>query len=560
MHYTLRTADPVAAQELARATGLAPMVCQVLLHRGFSASEQVEAYANPKLAGLTPPSTMADRQLAADRIASAIRRRERIAVFGDYDVDGTTSAAILSDTLTALGGDVLAFVANRFSGGYGFSVEALTRASQAGPGLIITCDCGSSDHERIATAQVRGIDVIVVDHHLVPQEPLPALAFLNPHRPDCGFPYKGMASAGLVFSLAAAVRTALGAKLELRDWLDLVALGTIADVAPLDGDNRALVRAGLMRIAQGQARPGIAALCELAGPRAGNMGAIDLSFRVTPRLNAAGRMGDPTLTLELLRARTLEEARELASRIDGINTERKATERAVTAAAIEQVRSVYGQRLPAVIVAAGEGWHRGVVGITAARMAETFGVSAIAIAFDGDVGHGSGRARDGYPLFDAIERQRSLLLAFGGHQAASGLSLNRAQLDEFRAAMTNSEPERADLGGKSAVAVDVVLDGNAMGVPTASQLWALEPVGEKNPEPIVLLAAAVVDRVRPVGEGHLKMNLRVGRQSVSAFGYELASRSPAVGDRIDALGTLRPDHWSGGDRVELRLMDFEPAQ
>lgn len=561
MRYTLRTADPVAARELARATGLAPMVCQLLLHRGLTSSEQLTGYANPKLAGLTPPTAMVDRQLAADRIASAIRRRERIAVFGDYDVDGTTSAAVLSDSLAALGADVVAFVANRFSGGYGFSAEALARVSEAGPALIITCDCGSSDHERIATAQARGVDVVVVDHHLVPPEPLPALAFLNPHRPDCGFPYKGMASAGLVFSLAAAVRNALGARLELRDWLDLVALGTIADVAPLDGDNRALVRAGLMRIAQGQARPGIAALCELAGPRAGNMGAIDLSFRVTPRLNAAGRMGDPSLTLDLLRARTLEEARELATRVDGINNERKATERVVTTAAIEQVRAVYGGRLPAVIVAAGDGWHRGVVGITAARMADTFGVSAIAIAFDGDIGHGSGRARDGYPLFDAIERQRSLLLAFGGHQAASGLSLNRARLDEFRAAMTDSTSRQADVGaGESAVSVDVVLDGNAMAVPAASELWALEPVGEGNPEPIVLLSGAVVDRVRAVGDGHLKLSLRVGRQSVSAFGYELAARAPAAGARIDALGTLRPDHWSGGDRVELRLIDFEPAQ
>jgi len=560
MRYTLRTADPVAAQELARATGLAPMVCQVLLHRGLTSSKELTGYANPKLAGLTPPSRMVDRQLAADRIASAIRRRERIAVFGDYDVDGTTSAAILSDTLSALGADVVAFVANRFSGGYGFSEEALARVSDAAPALIITCDCGSSDHERIATAQARGVDVIVVDHHLVPQEHLPALAFLNPHRPDCGFPYKGMASAGLVFSLAAAVRAALGAQLELRDWLDLVALGTIADVAPLDGDNRALVRAGLMRIAQGQARPGIAALCELAGPRAGNMGAIDLSFRVTPRLNAAGRMGDPRLTLDLLRARTLEEARELATRVDGINNERKATERIVTAAAIEQVRAVYGERIPAVIVAAGEGWHRGVVGITAARLADTFGVSAIAIAFDGDIGHGSGRARDGYPLFDAIERQRSRLLAFGGHQAASGLSLSRAQFDEFRAAMTESAPRPAGVGGNSVVAVDAVLDGNAMAVPSATELWALEPVGEKNPEPIALLSGAVVDRVRPVGEGHVKLTLRVGRQSVSAFGYELAARAPAAGDRIDALGMLRPDHWSGGDRVELRLIDFESAQ
>lgn len=558
MKYTLRAADPDAARELGRATNVAPMVAQVLLQRGVNVAADATAFLQPKLASLTPPDAMVDRALGADRLASAIRRGERIAIFGDYDVDGTTSAAILSGTLEALGGEVTAFVANRFEGGYGFNDQALTRVLQARPKVIVTCDCGSSDHERIAKARAAGIDVIVVDHHLVPEEPLPALAFLNPHRPECGFPYKGLASAGLVFSLSAAVRGILGAKLDLRAWLDLVALGTIADVAPLDGDNRALVRAGLMRIAEGESRPGVKSLCELAGPKGGRMGAIDVAFRLTPRLNAAGRMGDPALTLELLRARDSETARELALRIDAINEQRKVTERAVTAAATEQVRNIYGDRVPPVIVAAGDGWHRGVVGITAARLAETFGVSAIAIAFEGDVGHGSGRAFEGFRLYDAIEPLRPMLRAFGGHQVASGLSIDRDQLDGFRAALGHVGDPNAH-GSAQAVGhvVDVVIDGNSMRVPAASDLWLLEPLGERNPEPTVMLKGAVVDRVRPVGDGHLKLSLRLGRQSVSAFGFELASRAPTVGQCIDAIGTLRPDHWTGQDSVELRLVDFD---
>lgn len=556
MKYTLRAADPDAARELGRAAQIAPMVAQVLLQRGIDRPDRALAFAQPKLASLSSPEAMADRALAADRLASAIRRGERIAVFGDYDVDGTTSTAILSDTLQALGADVTAFVANRFEGGYGFNDQALTRVLGAKPQVIVTCDCGSSDHEQIARARAAGVDVIVVDHHLVPAEPLPALAFLNPHRPECGFAYKGMASAGLVFSLAAAVRGVLGKTLDLRPWLDLVALGTIADVAPLDGDNRALVRAGLLRIAEGQARPGVAALLQVAGRQAGRMGAIDVAFRLTPRLNAAGRMGDPALTLELLRATDATRAKDLATQIDLINEQRKAVEREVTATAIEQVRTHYGAQLPSVIVAAGEAWHRGVVGITAARLSETFGVSAIAIAFEGDVGHGSARARDGFALYDAIERCRPLLRAFGGHQAASGLSLHRDNLAAFRDALAQ-QPASTESAQEPESWIDVAIDGNAMTIPTASELWALEPLGERNPEPRVLLAQAVVERARMVGEGHLKLTLRVGRQVLSAFGYELGSRLPTPGQRINAIGMLRPDHWAGENQVELRMTDLE---
>lgn len=561
MKYRLCAADPDAARELGRAVHVAPMVAQVLLQRGRGAVAQASAFLEPKLATLSAPDGMLDRALGADRLAFAIRRGERIAIFGDYDVDGTTSAAILSGTLEALGGDVAAFVANRFEGGYGFNEQALARVMEVRPSVIVTCDCGSSDHERIAKARDMGVDVIVVDHHLVPETPLPAFAFLNPHRPECAFPYKGMASAGLVFSLSAAVRGALGSKLDLREWLDLVALGTIADVAPLDGDNRALVRAGLLRIASGDARAGVKALCEVAGTKGGRLGAVDVAFRLTPRLNAAGRMGDPALTLQLLRARDPEVARALALRIDAINEQRKLTERAVTAAAIEQVRSVYGERLPSVVVVAGDGWHRGVVGITAARLTETFGVSAIVIAYEGDLGHGSGRALGGFPLYDAIEPLRPMLRAFGGHQVALGLSIERDQLASFRAALTEAGARMTSASERELVhQVDVVIDGNAMPLPSASDLWLLEPVGEGNPEPTVLLKNALVERVRAVGEGHLKLTLRMARQSVSAFGFGLAARAPSVGQSVDAVGMLRPDTWAGQDLVELRLLDFEVRQ
>ncbi|MCA9618977.1 MAG: DHH family phosphoesterase, partial [Myxococcales bacterium] len=236
---------------LAERVGLTITVADVLHRRGATEGEILERWLDPKLSHLTPPDAMADLDAGASRITRAIRNRERICVFGDYDCDGITSAAILSEVIATLGGDVTALVANRFAGGYGLSEMALDRVRATGASLLVTCDCGSSDHARLAAARKAGIDAVVIDHHLVPDEPLPAVAFLNPHRPDCGFPYKGLASCGLALFVAAALRRQLDPKLDIRRWLDLVAVGTIADVAPLDGDNRALVRAGLRVIAQG---------------------------------------------------------------------------------------------------------------------------------------------------------------------------------------------------------------------------------------------------------------------------------------------------------------------
>ncbi|MDH5491558.1 MAG: DHH family phosphoesterase, partial [Myxococcales bacterium] len=276
-----RRADPEAARVLGAACGVGAAAAQILIDRDLGDPPEAIEFLEARLSGLTDPSSMLDRDAAAERIAAGIRREERIVVFGDYDVDGTTSAVILADGIEALGGRVEILCANRFEGGYGLSGPGLARCLELRPALLITCDCGSSDHERIAQANARGVDVVVVDHHLVPDEPLPALAFINPHRPECAFAYKGMSSAGLAFSLVAALRRRLGARLEMRRYLDLVALGTVADVAPLDGDNRRLVRAGLQRLSSGASRPGVQALLELAriGARA-PIGGQDIAFRL----------------------------------------------------------------------------------------------------------------------------------------------------------------------------------------------------------------------------------------------------------------------------------------
>jgi single-stranded-DNA-specific exonuclease len=558
MHFAIRTPDLSRATELGRALGLAPATAQVLLNRGFDQELSARAYLTPRLSELTHPETMADRELAADRLANAVRAGERIAVFGDYDVDGTTSAAILTGILEQLGGRVTVSLASRFEGGYGFSDVALDRVLAQRPAVIVTCDCGSSDHPRIARARGLGIDVIVVDHHLVPSEALPALAFLNPHRPDCAFGYKGLCSAGLALTLGAAVRAKLGVELDLRAFLDLVALGTIADVAPLDGDNRRLVRAGLALIASPGARPGVQALRELAKLQPGTaVSAIEVAFRMTPRLNAPGRLGDSELSLALLRARTIEEARGIGARIEQLNEQRKAIEAEVTAAAIAQVRERYGDEPATGVVAAGEGWHRGVLGISAARLVDRFNVPAVVIGLEGGIGHGSCRAPDGFRLFDAVSLCAAELERFGGHQAASGLTLRTERLAAFRTAL--EEATRLEVGRHApAIAVDVEIGEGAFGLPPVADLARLEPLGEGNEEPVFLLSRAEVTESRTVGDNHLKLGLRTSTGArLSAFGRELSPRRPAPGSLVRAVGNLRADTWGGARGIELRLLDFE---
>ena len=559
--FSVHNPEPDRAKELGRASAISTTLAHVLVERGIDSSDAAKNFLEPRLADLTRPDRMLGRDVAADRVARAIQAKERVVVFGDYDVDGTTSAAIIADVIEALGGNVTAMLASRFDGGYGFSDAGLSRALSFAPSLIITCDCGSSDHARIESAVKQGVDVIVVDHHLVPEAPLPALAFLNPHQPACGFAYKNLTSAGLAFFLGAAIRAKLGATLDMRAWLDLVALGTVADVAPLDGDNRRLVRAGLAALSSPNARPGIRALCELAKLKPGvPLSAQDIGFRLGPRLNAAGRLGDPTITLELLRSRDMAHARGLAAAIEAKNTERKLVEKNITDVAIAQIRALYGEAPKHGIVADGQGWNRGVVGISAARLVDHFHVPAVTIAVEDGVGHASCRAPEGFRLHDALSSCGDLFIVFGGHQAAAGFSIREEHIASFKERFAAaSESGLHAVNREREKRVDIVIDGVEFPFPKAAELLLLEPMGAGNPEPVFGLENVVVDRASIVGDGHLKLEVRVGNGRLSAFGYGLGAKRPKAGSRVHIAGSLQPDNWRGGDNIEMRLRDIFEA-
>ena len=532
------------------------------MHRGYGEVGAARGFLDARLSGLTPPDAMAGRAEAAARLADAARRAERVVVFGDYDVDGTTSAAILADVLEALGAEVAALVANRFDGGYGLSDAALDRCLEAGPAVLVTCDCGSSDHERIARAKARGVDVVVIDHHLVPSAPLPADAFLNPHRPECGFPYKGLASAGLALSIAAAVRAELGSRLDVRGWLDLVALGTVADVAPLDGDNRRLVRAGLRALASARARPGVAALRSLARLRPGApIGGRTIAFKLAPRLNAPGRLGEASVTLELLRARDPARARTLAREVERLNDRRKVLSREATDAAMAQVEAVYGAEPAGGVVVGAEGWHPGVVGIVAARLADRFRVPVAVLALDGRAGQGSVRGDGLTDVHACLARCAESLELFGGHRAAAGMSIRPGRFEAFRdgfaeavaASRAARRAERVDQPSPRVPVVDATL-GETLALPSLEDLQLLEPLGEANPAPLFALAAQV-HAARAVGAdgSHLKLELDVGGRRVGAFAPGQGGRADALRGAIWAVGELYPDDYRGGDALELSV-------
>ncbi|HTV22997.1 MAG TPA: DHH family phosphoesterase, partial [Polyangiaceae bacterium] len=365
---------------------------------------------------------MADRDLVAQRLARAVRKGELVAVFGDYDCDGITSCAIMTEVLRSLGGRAVPLVASRFDGGYGVSTAAVERILATRASVLVTCDCGSSDHASLRVLASKGIDVVVIDHHLVPDEPLPAIGFLNPHRQDCGFGYKGLASCGLALSVAAALRKTLGVDLDIRYWLDLVAVGTVADVAPLDGDNRALVRAGLDAILKAR-RPGMQALLEVAKiTRDSPLTGRDVAFRIAPHINAPGRLGSADIALDLLLARDLGSARALAATLEQISDRRRTLSEEMFVEACAEIER-QGYEREAAIVVGRAGWNPGIVGIVAGRLVDRFQRPVVVIGFDAGVGRGSVRGPVGARLHDALSDASDVLVRFGGHQAAAGLEV-----------------------------------------------------------------------------------------------------------------------------------------
>ncbi|MBM4375410.1 MAG: single-stranded-DNA-specific exonuclease RecJ [Deltaproteobacteria bacterium] len=540
-----------ASLALAGELGGTVTVASWLHRRGFTAGEPLSRWLDPRLANLTTPDAMADLPAAVERLAFAIGRKEPIAIFGDYDCDGITSAAILTEVVRALGGTVTPLVASRFEGGYGFSSEALEKVRATGATLLVTCDCGSSDHERLESARRLGIDALVIDHHLVPEEALPVRAFLNPHRPECGFPEKGLASCGLALVVASALRRRLGSTLDVRAWLDLVAVGTIADVAPLVGDNRALVRRGLEVLSQG-ARVGLAALAmNGAGGRSRAWSSEDVSFQIAPRLNASGRLTDPRISLDVLLERDATRAWELAGELEELQRRRREIQKVMCDEAERDIASQGYVDDPALVLARAS-WHPGIVGIVAGRVASRHRKPTVVFALEGQRGKGSVRGPAGFRLHDALVACRGELERFGGHQAAAGVEVRVDRLERFRAAWNDACAAQLEANPPApAPGPDVRLDERDELARVLRDLERLEPCGHQNPAPLLYIPAVEVLSARDL-KGHLKLELRVRGERLSGFAPERGSDGAGlVGRSMAIAGRLKRDHFRGGPLPEV---------
>lgn len=574
--FPVQVIDGDAVAALARALELSPITARCLMGRGITGKDQARGFLAPRLGALRPPRKLAGLEAAVARIAAAITDGQVIACFGDYDCDGVTSTALWGRALSAMGArEPILRVASR-ERGYGFTVADAEALADAGAGLIITCDVGTSDVAAIAAARARGIAVVVIDHHTVPAgDPAlhPALALINPHRADSGFPFRHMASVGLSFYVAAAVKTRLveagwlspaGTRVapDIRDLLDLVAIGTIADLMPLCAENRILVAAGLARL-RTQPSPGIAALIRGAGKAATRP--IDermVSWTIAPRLNAPGRLGDARPALDLLLASD-GEAEAAAEALEKTNDDRRAAQEHVVSEAMAMLEP--GDPGPCVVVS-GTGWASGVVGIAAAKISEQTGKPACVIAASQETGLGIGSARSagGINLYEALARCKAHLVRFGGHAGAAGMTVEAAKIPDFRAALSDAvaAQERA-LGGTDAdrAVADAAIALGDVDQRLCDELAMLAPFGQGNPAPVLVATDLTVLKSRRVGDGsHLKLDLVDRAGSVrGAIAFGLGERDPGPGAVIDVLFSPVASTWNGVSRIELEVRDLAPA-
>lgn len=559
--WTLRGGGGGGAGRLLDA-GVPPLCAAVLAARGLDTPEKMSDFLACGEDRLADPFLLRDMDRAAARITQALERGEKIAVYGDYDVDGITATALLTEFLRGRGGDVLPYIPDRMGEGYGLNRTAVGQLAGEGVKLIVTVDCGITAVEEVELARSLGMDVVVTDHHECKETVPAAVAVVDPRRPDFPYPFKGLAGVGVALKLALALTAPELRPAVLRHYAELAAVGTVADVMDLTGENRALVRLGL-RLLEHTPRPGLAALLRSVGFQGRGATSSTVSYGLAPRINAAGRMECSSVALELLLTHDSVRGEVLADELCRLNRHRQSIELDIyeqCAAALDRDPSLASP----CIVLAGEGWHQGVVGIVASRLSEKYACPAFMICLDHGRGKGSCRSFGGFNLFAALESSADLLEGYGGHALAAGFTILEENVPAFREKMASLVLART--GGAPMTAeltVDAELDdAGLLSYPQVEALSALEPFGAGNPRPVFVLRGVTVAGCAGVGEGrHLKLRLRRDGQTLDAIFF---SAGPAYtdlspGDRVDAAFTPQINEFRGVRSVQLQLCDLRPA-
>jgi len=559
--------DDAVAASLASVLNLPPVVARLLCQRGFADPEQATRFLNPSLDQLHDPLRLADMPIAVERILAAIARKERIAIHGDYDVDGVTSTVILRRSLELLGADVMHFIPERLKDGYGLQPVAIERLHAAGVALIISVDCGIRGAEAAARARELGVDLIITDHH-EPDETLPpALAVINPKRHDCTYPDKYLAGVGVALKVVHELCARTGRLNLLPGFVKVAAIGTLADVVPLVGENRVIAKVGLELLSKGPHKIGLRSLLDVCGLTGKTIDSYHIGFMLAPRVNAAGRMSTPDIATRLLLASDeamAEEVRTLAMQLDAENVKRQEEEAEILVAAkkIVQTDPEIGAR--AVLVVAGEGWHRGVIGIVASKLVDAFHRPAIVLSIDGDVAHGSCRSISRFDMLGALERAGHLMIRFGGHKQAAGLAIEASRIRELRAAVNAVADET--LGPEDLMPrlrIDADLSFRAISGAVAAGVTSLAPFGAGNPRPVFAARGVeIIDGPRKLKERHLKMALKQDGRIFRAIAWRAAERHDYLADNkaaLDVAFSLEQNEFNGETFVELTLSDTKAA-
>jgi single-stranded-DNA-specific exonuclease len=553
LKWSIAPSDSAGVDRLSRALNLAPAAARVLWARGYRDPEEARRYLAPALADLHDPWRLKDMAAAVDRLIRAIEQKERILLYGDYDADGTSAVVILMKGLELAGGQASFHVPHRLRDGYGMRSEVVEEAAASGVKLIVSVDTGIRANDVVRHASALGIDVIVTDHHLPEAELPPAVAVLNPNRRDCLYPEKNLCGAGVALKLIDALTSRLGWEPSRRErlidsLLKLVAIATVADVVPLTGENRVIVKRGLEGLRQ-VANPGLRALLDVSGFAAGNSpSAGQVAFRVAPRINAAGRMASATDVIEMFLTSDAARARELAGKLHDLNSDRQQTEAEITRVIFEQCIALPVTDSDAALVFAGEGWHRGVVGIVASRVVERFHRPVFVLGIGDGVAQGSGRSIPAFHLLEALESMPDLFSKFGGHRQAAGVTLDAAMVEVFRERMRAYALVRltpADF--ERELTIDGEIGWEEIDDASVADILRLAPFGFGNPAPMFVgrgIEVAAPPEIR--NEKHVFLRLRAGGRTLRMKAWDFARRADEIrpGSRIDVAFTFEDDPYS----------------
>jgi single-stranded-DNA-specific exonuclease len=552
--------DAQCAARLARELKLSDVTARLLANRGITEVETAHRFLNPRLGDLHDPFLMRDMREAVERILRAVEQKEKILIYGDYDVDGTTSTIILKKALSIAGADVSYYIPERLKDGYGLREDAMERAKEQGYHLIISVDTGIRARQVVEHARGLGLDVIITDHHL-PEEGLPrANAVLNPKRPDCSYPDKNLAGVGVAFKLAQALLSVTGHARFVESFIKIAAIGTIADIVPLVGENRVIARYGLLGLEQ-PSNLGLRALLEVAGVANRPITSFDVGFRIGPRINAAGRMAGASAVVDLFDAPDFGTAMRMALSMDHQNAARQQAEAEIIAQIFAEIDRNPEIRSSHVAVIAGEGWHRGVIGIAAARVVEQIHRPTIIISIENGVGHGSGRSIRAFHLLDGLSTCADLFDRFGGHSHAAGLAVRAERISELRRRL--NEHARTVLSEEDLVPIidiDYRLPLKQATHELVEELTRLEPHGPGNPQPVFeTQGAQVVSAPRVLKDKHLKFRVLQGNRWVDCVWWGAGARAADIfaGDRVSIAFTLSENTYNNSSQVQLTLRDIK---